>query len=340
MSENQPDQGTTGDLRSALARKTLSMSDEEFVEFLFKRVVAEAENRIITREHQRWTIIFLTVPLIIGAIGFLGYKSFSDMQSDLLNEVVRQVKSDDLLNKEIETAVDVNMRAEFDRLNDQLTDEISLVRLVSLAYQVRSDDRVTPQKAEAILADLRDLVDNTGAAARADFATALEDVLDAFYQGDLDREIDELETSFRSRIEGVPGMCLTLTWHYGERFLGDPSATQATKERFLRYAGLIKNEYPAEAYSYLLAYEHSFGGAGKSERIAALLQDVGQWDDAKKESLLEEIDESLPDSATTRMQRMADKFTAFRENHAEELRSVSGVPDRQRDAVLEEPGNE
>ena len=123
-------------IKTALAQKTLSMSDEQFVEFLFKRVVADAENRSLAREHQRWTILFLVIPVLVAVIGFIGFTSFSDLRSSIRDNVMMDLTGKiqaGELSSQIATAVNQAVEVKVGELNNS----IALARLLNLASQVR-----------------------------------------------------------------------------------------------------------------------------------------------------------------------------------------------------------
>jgi hypothetical protein len=307
-------------LRDAIAKKTFSMPDDQFVEFLFKRVAADAENRMLAREHQRWTTMALVIPFIVAVIGVIGYSSISDLRETITERVQadinKRLDTGDL-QPQIEQAVNAVLKDKITELNNS----VALARLSNLAGQVRQKNSLP--KRTALLDLLNRFSTDERVKTEPDFIAALAESLDAFWQADFDKGVDEIDTLYRTIVSGNKGMMDTITTIFSERMFGDADVDSQTRERFLYYAKQYKDLDPAYAYLYLLAYEHHFGGAGKDERIAAYLEDINRWGSGDKAKFYDVMESAVTgEDKTGRMQRETKRYSEFIDARWSEIEPV------------------
>lgn len=242
---------------------------------IVKEVSRDVEKRVEQQNQENLKSTAFTASGILAILSFAGFRTFLDFQKKLKSEV----KSD--IREEIEKYIASEFK---DRLS-VLAKELSYYRLLNLAGRIEAGRFFSDIERDAVLESLNQLSDEQSITSRAEFISALERIIDAFYVASLDLQIDAIEAMFLFVILKSPGIVLSLVNHYGSRVLGDIEEDADTVNRFHKYVEACKSlRLYGRALPYIMVLEYQNKRQGWEKRIEAFFQDLDCLELSDKEA--------------------------------------------------------
>lgn len=303
----------------------LSVSSEFLISAINATVAREVEERLQARQDFYWAIALAVGTVLIGFFGFLGIGQLQGMRRQiregLFAELQTSIVNNEGFRSTIEKRVSDKVQAETSAQLVQVSQQVALNRLASLAAKVEAGTGFSDFEKNALMEGLFVLKDSPTIISSNEFKESLQNVLKAFNNADLDAEIDQIHEALGgSLLEEEFSISLPLMLNYAERVLGVGNPSQTERERFLHYTTVCKRKKRYEdALPYMLI-------ASTLPRLGGLLlpnvdelkQDFQHLDDEEKKKCARIIAgwaNAEGPAPTSRSLRIRESFRSFLAAH-------------------------
>lgn len=312
--------------------KTVSIQLEgaELYKSIVDQVFARVDTEAKKRESDRWSSIFIIVPILVAVVGFFGVRSIADIKKNIAKDVLDQIRVGEDTKFIIEEAVKKNITSDIEERLGSVSDELSFIRLSHIAESISDGSRTgfTMAERDSIVSALGQLQNNRTITIRPDFALTLEKIIDSFAGADLDSQIDQIMKSLKSVALASTGICMTLIQHYGMRLLGDVSLSEATRNNFADVASACKSHNFYElVLPYIVVSEYAEKREGWSERVDGYFRDIETLNEEDKKRFFDLLDKntnpySVAKKPTGQVLRLCEKFNSFVVANKERLEKI------------------
>lgn len=214
---------------------------------LVATISERAEQALIKRYDFYWAVASSVATVLLVVLSFLGFGAWKNIRQGIRDELKNEIRDEMLRSKslkdEIRLSVQSDLLTEFKQSSDKLGRQIRFSRFQYLAN--RLDEKgggISSKDRDALFRSILDLKDDPDITNDAEFAKALEQVLDIFYAHSIWDKFDEIEENLSAVICNSIGIIHTCIYTYGLRILGEIDGDHATISRFNKYLDLADDK--------------------------------------------------------------------------------------------------